>query len=86
MFNKIKNVERKRRGVIMFRLFDIMVLLLTFISFLFSIYLWFSGNREEGLYVGLWVSSIIGVGIYFKLLRIVHFVLYRNFDKKEKKN
>lgn len=68
----------------MFRLFDIMVLLLTFISFLFSIYLWFGGHREEGLYVGLWVASIIGVGIYFKLLRIVHFVLYRNFDKKEK--
>ena len=70
----------------MFRSFDIMVLLLTFISFLFSIYLWFGGNREEGLYVGLWVTSIIGVGIYFKLLRIVHFVLYRNFDNKEKKN
>lgn len=86
MFNKIKNMERRRRGVIMFRLFDIMVLLLTFISFLFSIYLWFNGNTEEGLYVGLWVSSIIGVGIYFKLLRIVHFVLYKNFDKKEKKN
>ncbi len=68
----------------MFRLFDIMVLLLTFVSFLLSIYLWFGGNREEGLYVGLWVTSIIGVGIYFKLLRIVHFVLYKNFDKKEK--
>ena len=47
----------------MFRTFDIMVLLLTFVSFLFSIYLWFGGNREEGLYVGLWVTSIIGVGM-----------------------
>ena len=82
---KIKNsVEKIKRGENMFRLFDIMVLLLTFVSFLFSIYLWFGGNREEGLYVGLWVTSIIGVGIYFKLLRIVHFVLYKNFDKKEK--
>ena len=84
MFKILKNVEKLLRGVYMFRLFDIMVLLLTFISFLFSIYLWFGGHREEGLYVGLWVASIIGVGIYFKLLRIVHFVLYRNFDKKEK--
>ena len=67
----------------MFRLFDLMVLLLTFLSFCFSVYLWFSGSRQEGLYVGLWVSSIIGVGIYFKLLRIVHFVLYRRFDHKE---
>ncbi len=70
----------------MFRLFDKLVLSLTFVSFLFSIYLWFGGSREEGLYVGLWVTSIIGVGIYFKLLRIVHFVLYRNFKDKEKKN
>ena len=86
MFKILKNVEKLLRGVYMFRLFDIMVLLLTFISFLFSIYLWFGGNKQEGLYVGLWVTSIIGVGIYFKLLRIVHFVLYRNFDKKEKEN
>ena len=70
----------------MFRLFDILVLLLTFISFVFSIYLWFSGNRDEGLYVGLCVTSIIGVGIYFKLLRIVHFVLYKNLNNKEVKN
>ena len=70
----------------MFRFFDIIVLLLTFLSFAFSVYLWFSGSREEGLYVGLWVTSIIGIGIYFKLLRIVHFVLYKNFDNQEKKN
>ncbi len=31
-------------------------------SFLFSVYLWFSGNREEGLFVGLWVPSILSFG------------------------
>lgn len=31
-------------------------------SFLFSIYLWFSGSREEGLFVGLWVPSILSFG------------------------
>lgn len=67
----------------MFRMFDILVFLITAISFLFSIYLWFSGAREEGLYVGLWVPSIIGIGLYFKLLRIVHFVLYKNLDQSE---
>lgn len=67
----------------MFRLFDYIVLFITFFSFIFSIYLWFSGYREEGMYVGLWVPSIIGVGIYFKLLRIVHFVLYRNLNQEE---
>jgi len=30
-----------------------------FFSFLFSVYLWFSGQREEGLFVGIWVPSIL---------------------------
>jgi hypothetical protein len=32
------------------------------ISLLMSIYLWFSGDREAGLYVGLWVPSICSAG------------------------
>jgi hypothetical protein len=32
------------------------------ISFLFSVYLWFSGQRDEGLFVGLWVPSILSLG------------------------
>lgn len=33
-----------------------------FISFLLSIWLWFTGSREEGLFVGLWVPSILSLG------------------------
>ncbi len=32
------------------------------ISFLVSVYLWFSGQREEGLFTGLWVPSILSLG------------------------
>lgn len=32
------------------------------LSFLGSIYLWFGGLREEGLFVGLWVPSILSAG------------------------
>lgn len=32
------------------------------VSFLISIGLWFSGNREAGLFVGLWVPSICSAG------------------------
>ena len=32
------------------------------ISFLISIGLWFSGDREGGLFVGLWVPSICSAG------------------------
>lgn len=33
-----------------------------FISFLFSVSLWFSDYREEGVFVGLWVPSILSLG------------------------
>ena len=33
-----------------------------FLSFLFSVGLWFSGQREEGLFVGIWVPSILSFG------------------------
>ena len=32
------------------------------ISFLLSVYLWFNGSKEQGLYVGLWVPSILSFG------------------------
>jgi hypothetical protein len=32
------------------------------ISFALSIWLWFSGDRERGLFVGLWVPSILSAG------------------------
>lgn len=32
------------------------------ISFLLSVYLWFTGLRVEGLYTGLWVPSILSLG------------------------
>lgn len=33
-----------------------------FLSFLLSVVLWFSGDRERGLFVGLWVPSICSAG------------------------
>lgn len=47
---------------------DYFILTAVFVSFVFSIYLWFSDFKEAGQFVGLWVPSIIGMGIYFKLL------------------
>jgi len=32
------------------------------ISFLFSVWLWFNDYREEGMFVGLWVPSILSLG------------------------
>jgi hypothetical protein len=35
------------------------------ISFLLSIGLWFAGNRDEGVFVGLWVPSILAAGAFW---------------------
>ncbi|WP_372725685.1 hypothetical protein [Novipirellula sp.] len=40
----------------------LLVILGAAISFLFSVGLWFSGQREEGLFVGIWVPSILSFG------------------------
>jgi hypothetical protein len=32
------------------------------LSFLLSVSLWFTGRREEGEFVGLWVPSILALG------------------------
>ena len=42
-------------------------MILAFVSFLLSVSLWFSGRKEEGQFVGIWVPSILAAGIYFKL-------------------
>lgn len=34
-----------------------------FASFLLSIWLWFGGDKQSGMFVGLWVPSILSAGI-----------------------
>jgi hypothetical protein len=46
--------------------FDMAVFLVTVVSLLFSVFLWFNGQRDEGIFVGLWVPSLLGIGIYLK--------------------
>lgn len=33
------------------------------LSFLLSIYIFFSGDKQNGIFVGLWVPSILSAGI-----------------------
>lgn len=39
-----------------------LIILSAFISFLLSVYLWFRGQKEEGMFVGIWVPSILSFG------------------------
>ena len=50
---------------------DKFILLAVAISFALSGYLWFTGNRDEGVFTALWVPSILCFGIYFKLMGII---------------
>ena len=37
--------------------------ILAFVSFLYSVTLWFTGNKLEGIFVGIWVPSILAFSI-----------------------
>lgn len=48
-------MTRHRLGVTLF-------LIAALTSFVLSVALWFTDNREEGVFVGLWVPSILAAG------------------------
>lgn len=54
----------------MFTKADWMILTAAFLSFLFSVSIWFgfgmTENKEAGLFVGIWVPSILAAGNYVR--------------------
>ena len=42
---------------------------LSFLSFLYSVSLWFSGYQLEGIFVGIWVPSILAFAICIRQRR-----------------
>lgn len=39
-----------------------LILFGAFVSFVISVLLWFGGEHEQGIFVGLWVPSILSLG------------------------
>lgn len=39
-----------------------LILLAALLSFVLSVSLWFGGNEQQGIFVGLWVPSILSLG------------------------
>tara|TARA_A100001011_G_C14000907_1_gene711349 strand:- start:272 stop:520 length:249 start_codon:yes stop_codon:yes gene_type:complete len=58
-----------------FKPYDILILTATIGSFLLAVFLFLKGEKELAGYVSIWVPSLIGVGIYIKLIRLRHFLL-----------
>ena len=44
-------------------------IVLSFLSFLYSVGLWFSGYQLEGIFVGIWVPSILCFAICIRQIR-----------------
>jgi hypothetical protein len=44
-------------------------IILAFVSFLYSVSLWFSGQKLEGIFVGIWVPSILAFSIAIRQRR-----------------
>lgn len=49
---------------------DAIMLFLAFLCLIFSEIMWFSGENQGAIFIGLWVPSILGFAIYLKLLKI----------------
>jgi len=56
----------------MFRKSDYFILLAVMISFFITAYLWFViKDRDQAIFTAIWVPSIFGFGIYFKLATLL---------------
>ena len=47
---------------------DILLFISAFLSLIFSEYLFFKGETNSAIFIGIWVPSILAFGIYLKLL------------------
>jgi hypothetical protein len=52
----------------MIKMSDVCILLAVMVAFAVSGFLWFGGQKDEGLFTAMWVPSILCFGIYFKVL------------------
>ena len=51
-----------------FNLTDLLLFASAFLSLVYSEVLFFNGNHDQAIFIGLWVPSILGFGIYLHLI------------------
>ena len=56
MFNKFSSTDK-------------LLMAAAFLSLIFSETLWFQGEHDAALFIGIWVPSILGFGIYLKAIK-----------------
>jgi uncharacterized membrane protein YiaA len=58
---------------------------LSFLSFLYSVGLWFSGHQLEGIFVGIWVPSILAMSICIRQRRNDYYRALNAYKKIKRK-
>ena len=61
---------------------------LSFLSFLYSVGLWFSGYQLEGIFVGIWVPSILTLAICIRQRRNDYYraiATQRRFNNRQRR-
>jgi len=53
-----------------FTLTDKLMFIAAFLSLIFSEILYFKGEANAAIFIGIWVPSILAFGIYLKLINI----------------
>ena len=62
--------------------------ILSFLSFLYSVSLWFSGYKLEGVFVGIWVPAILAFAICIRQRRNDFFrtiAAQKRFNNKQRR-
>ncbi|MGB5755655.1 MAG: hypothetical protein WBM50_01970 [Acidimicrobiales bacterium] len=62
MVSTQRRAEASARSISSFHMIKLIFLVAAFASLVLSVTLWFTGSREEGLFVGLWVPAIHSLG------------------------
>ncbi|MFM2191919.1 MAG: hypothetical protein RLZZ118_876 [Bacteroidota bacterium] len=52
-----------------FSITDKFLFIAAFLSLVFSEILFFQGDKQSGIFIGIWVPSILAFGIYLKLIK-----------------
>jgi hypothetical protein len=48
---------------------DKLLFISALLSLIFSEILYFQGNKDQAIFIGIWVPSILAFGIYLKLIQ-----------------
>jgi hypothetical protein len=52
----------------MIKISDLCILIAVAVAFVTTAFLWFNGQKQEGLFTATWIPSILTFAIYFKLI------------------